>query len=458
MSSAQCTNICSTYEEAQCDELGRVNAFFVPLHERKYVIRIEKDGILSESHIPDLNVCAWKNQELLDKLPDLKTFQSLASNAYWFEKTGEKQKQRCCVQQGTGQHLNIYIATNVVYEAGDKILQAYVLAKGRWNLYETQCEGDYTVFKTERVEAFFIIATRKENVFVVDPTGNMYVHESDNRVQLDFPKGSVQNSETFKIKIYSVKVEEMRKRNEQFPNSSSLIAVTKGLHVEGAKFSKPVRVQLPLENLGNSLEREDGDIEYMFFRIDGDSITHLMDLRFKKLNDTVVTYVDKFSIFVGACLKKAKKIITKELLVSLGIEYPCKLMTFVKKISEQRVQVWCEVVKKEDWKRLEEIRIHEKKLQISSDWESPEIFIYEQDRIRVDIKGSSEVAPEYPKNANRIIFCPIADGMHIFPLLRKTQSVHASSLSTVVYTLDTGDRRVLHTVVLNPWSLKKYKK
>lgn len=155
--------------------------------------------------------------------------------------------------------------------------------------------------------------------------------------------------------------------------------------------------------------------------------------------------------FVGACRKRAKKFITKELLFSFGIKYSCQLMTFVKKISEQRVQVWCEVVKKEDWKRLEEKRIHEQNLQISVNWESPEIFIYDQDRIRVDIKGSSELAPEYPKNANRIMFCPIADGMHIFPLLRKTQSVHASSLSTVVYTLDTGDRRVLHTVVFNPW-------
>lgn len=69
----------------------------------------------------------------------------------------------------------------------------------------------------------------------------------------------------------------MRKRKAQFPIQYALLSVTKGIHVEGATFSKPVRVQLPLENIENVTGEEDADIEYMFFRIDGDIITHLKD-------------------------------------------------------------------------------------------------------------------------------------------------------------------------------------
>lgn len=98
--------------------------------------------------------------------------------------------------------------------------------------------------------------------------------------------------------MFSVKVEEMRKRKAQFPIQYVLLSVTKGIHVEGATFSKPVRVQLPLENIENVIGEEDADIEYMFFRIDGDIITHLKDQLLERINDTVITYVDKFSTYV----------------------------------------------------------------------------------------------------------------------------------------------------------------
>lgn len=57
--------------------------------------------------------------------------------------------------------------------------------------------------------------------------------------------------------MFSVKVEEMRNRKAQFPVQYALLSVTKGIHVEGATFSKPVRVQLPLENIENSIGEED---------------------------------------------------------------------------------------------------------------------------------------------------------------------------------------------------------
>lgn len=106
-------------------------------------VRIEMDGRISESSIPDLYVCPWENKEFLDKLPKLNTFQTIESNVYWFETISGEQKQRCCAQQETAEPLNFYIATNAVHEAGDKILQSYVHEEGNWKLYETVCEVHY---------------------------------------------------------------------------------------------------------------------------------------------------------------------------------------------------------------------------------------------------------------------------------------------------------------------------
>lgn len=52
------------------------------------------------------------------------------------------------------------------------------------------------------MDAFFILGTTKEIVFTVPPSGYHYVHESDKRIQLDFPEGAVQDSKTFKIKAW----------------------------------------------------------------------------------------------------------------------------------------------------------------------------------------------------------------------------------------------------------------
>lgn len=58
------------------------------------------------------------------------------------------------------------------------------------------------MFKSENVEAFFILGTPKESEFVVGPSGGQYVHKTDNRVRLEFPEGSVKESNVFKITVW----------------------------------------------------------------------------------------------------------------------------------------------------------------------------------------------------------------------------------------------------------------
>lgn len=145
-----------------------------------------------------------------------------------------------------------------------------------------------------------------------------------------------------------------------------------------------------------------------------------------------------------------------EVLISLGFVYHCKLVTFVKKISEEFVQIWCELVKKEDWKRLEQNRLEEHStLQKIKDSDSKDIFIAERQRVRIDVTGNSIVGAEVPKHSLLITFFPIADDNHIFPPLRKKLSMHGTPYSSLIYSMDSGKKGTLHVVTFDPWTLPK---
>lgn len=111
-----------------------VNKSFVFFLNRN-LIRIERDGRISESNIPDLSASPWEYQERVDNMPALETFQTMESNVYWFETS----KQRRVAKQETGQDLNLYVATNAVQHTDEIVLQANVFNEGKWKLCETHC-------------------------------------------------------------------------------------------------------------------------------------------------------------------------------------------------------------------------------------------------------------------------------------------------------------------------------
>ena len=134
-------------------------------------------------------------------------------------------------------------------------------------------------------------------------------------------------------------------------------------------------------------------------------------------------------------------------------------MTFAKKLSEECVQIWCELVKKEEWRRLEELRLEEHpSLQKLKDSDSKDIFIAERQRVRVDVKGNSFFGNEVPKNSLLITFFPIAEDNHIFPPLQKKMGMHGTPFSTVTYTMDKGRKTILHTLTFDPWTLPRVRK
>lgn len=93
----------------------------------------------------------------------------------------------------------------------------------------------------------------------------------------------------------------MKKRKTKFPDQYKFLSVSKGIQVKGNAFSKAVQVHLPLETIENAVtvgKDDEMDIEYVFFHIDGDIVTRLRNQQVEKRNDTIVTNVDKFSMYV----------------------------------------------------------------------------------------------------------------------------------------------------------------
>lgn len=138
-----------------------------------------------------------------------------------------------------------------------------------------------------------------------------------------------------------------------------------------------------------------------------------------------------------------------EVLVLANRMYPCKLLTFVDRLSENHVQVWCEVIKKEDYKAHAESHLEENPNQKEiSDSVSCDIFIKEQQRLRVDVKGNSFI-----KNWTSLLitFIPAADGNHITPILSRRLRMGGWSYTTITYQTDSQRKRILNTVSFDPW-------
>lgn len=143
--------------------------------------------------------------------------------------------------------------------------------------------------------------------------------------------------------------------------------------------------------------------------------------------------------------------------MSYGLCYPCKFLTFIKKVSEEFFQVWCEVVKKEKWKEIEAIRLRENPhIQKLKDSNSKDVFLSDNQRIKIDIKGNSMLGPELPKNLLLMTFMQMADGNHIFPPFRKNVGMHNVPYSTITYgKAPGGTASPLHSVTFDPWIMPK---
>lgn len=148
-----------------------------------------------------------------------------------------------------------------------------------------------------------------------------------------------------------------------------------------------------------------------------------------------------------------------DVLVLINRQYICKLLTFADRISDRHAQVWCEVVKKEDYEELAKRRLEENpNLKKLTDSVSGDVFMKEQQRLRVDVKGNSFIEIATPKTSLLITFIPVADGNHTFPILSKTLGMGGPAYTTITYWMDSMTKRSLSTVSFDPWIMSLSKR
>lgn len=99
------------------------------------------------------------------------------------------------------------------------------------------------------------------------------------------------------LKVFPVKVDEMKKRIATFPDQHKFLSVTKVLHVQGCDFTKKVTVHLPLENLVEI--HEDRDDDYLLFHIEGNEVTLLKNQNMERRGDILVAEVNRFCRYIS---------------------------------------------------------------------------------------------------------------------------------------------------------------
>ena len=133
--------------------------------------------------------------------------------------------------------------------------------------------------------------------------------------------------------------------------------------------------------------------------------------------------------------------------------YHCKILTLYHKSSERYVKIWCELVKKENTEDAIRDRLHSDMHLAKVDIESKDIFIREEERIRVEIKGNGEVNKQLIKPSSLLMtFIPLADHNHIFIPIEKHVGGHAYTV--INYTKDRFGKGSIHSASFDPWSRK----
>ncbi|KAK3090670.1 hypothetical protein FSP39_013581 [Pinctada imbricata] len=416
-------------------------------------IKIDKNGAVLECSrgLENYSFTPWTTEERQDNLPTLENrmFLVFESDVFYVYINNERHKE---VRWKDKILIKVKRDENAIVE--DRSWTAMIRFNNEWKTEEATKDGDFLVFRSDAVESFFILSAPKEKEFFVSPTGCQYKHKADDRIEINFPEGAVDVQQHFKVQVFPVKVEEMKIRRATFPKEYHFVSLSKGVHVDG-KLNQSVELKLPLETIDEEAMKDDKDLEIVSFHVVGDNVEVMRNTQYVKKGNIVSTSVKSFSIIVHGCVRRdsMNSASSMEALIGLGFMHHCKLLTLFNKTNERFIKIWCELVKKEDADRILNDRLQSEENLGKIDGIPKDVFIREEERIRVDITGNSEINKAIVKMASLLItFIPIADQNHIFiPVDKKAGGAH---YTTITYSKDRFGKGPLHSASFDPWSKK----
>ncbi|VDI25647.1 Hypothetical predicted protein [Mytilus galloprovincialis] len=272
-------------------------------------------------------------------------------------------------------------------------LKAYIKFGPKWNLVDATLKEKSVTFQAVKLDALCIVSKPlKERVNIL-PNGCKYVAQTDNRVEVIFPPGAVENEESVTLHVIPVNKAILRRQyEERGKNGEAILAISDCLYTTGdTNLKQKVQVKLPLNDIRKPSE-SDEDYVYRLFRQNTHGQFTLTDnVVTVDENHTAVFETDKISgtsvSLIGKDeLKKGPLEISGNIEEMHGHQSICKILFFVSEVTSRGLTVLLACIEKSKMQAFCQ-NCEERGFQLFKNWISKDLVFKPQIKISINLKG-----------------------------------------------------------------------
>ncbi|XP_062606037.1 uncharacterized protein LOC134267840 [Saccostrea cucullata] len=406
--------------------------------EERITIDIDSRGTILSSPIQGLSLQMWDNNSRNEHMPNLdrSLFQTSVTEVFRFTLQGKPYT----VHSKNEDVILVRIQMINLKKPNGRQWLSKVCHRDIWTTIETQTKDDWIFFGIEALESFFIIESAEEMPMTIDPKGGVYKHVSDPKALIEIPKGA-----TVERQIANVSVVLM-----ETPSFLGFTMISKIVRTS-AHFLKPVTVHFP-----ETIQSTDSNLAFFHFDIIHEELTIDFTHTIRQEGGCFIAPVSEFSETGIVAVPKSYSqqsgsfiLPSHEYKQNRKMEFKCKALTYVSKEREDFAQLWCEVVLVDNIdKRRTMMKINNSEFKELK--ESNDLFLKEDDRIRVNVTGNF--------NSNRqkqfnIIRFNVSTDNHIILALEKTG--RGLTFSEISYEKCMGKDKYLWKMPTDIASMKK---
>ncbi|XP_063412417.1 uncharacterized protein LOC134695146 [Mytilus trossulus] len=273
------------------------------------------------------------------------------------------------------------------------LLKAYIKFGPKWTLVDATLKDKSVTFQAVKLDALCIVSKPlKERVNIL-PNGCKYVAQTDNRVEVTFPPGAVENEESVTLHVIPVNKAILRRQyEERSKNGEAILAISDCLYTTGdTNLKQKVQVKLPLNDIRKPSE-SDEDYVYRLFRQNTHGQFTLTDnVVTVDENHTAVFETDKISgtsvSLIGKDeLKKGPLEISGNIEEMHGHQSICKILFFVSEVTSRGLTVLLACIEKSKMQAFCQ-NCEERGFQLFKNWISKDLVFKPQIKISINLKG-----------------------------------------------------------------------
>ncbi|XP_071148813.1 uncharacterized protein [Mytilus edulis] len=272
-------------------------------------------------------------------------------------------------------------------------LKAYIKFGPKWSLVDATLKEKSVTFQAVKLDALCIVSRPLKERLNILPNGCKYVAQTDNRVEVIFPPGAVENEESATLHVIPVNKAILRRQyEERSKNGEAILAISDCLYTTGdTHLKKKVQVKLPLNDIRKPSE-SDEDYVYRLFRQNTHGQFTLTDnVVTVDENHTAVFETDKISgtsvSLIGKDeLKKGPLEISGNIEEMHGHQSICKILFFVSEVTSRGLTVLLACIEKSKMQTFCQ-NCEERGFQLFKNWISKDLVFKPQIKISINLKG-----------------------------------------------------------------------